>query len=225
MKTLKLSYSILDAWSSSNFEQAVAYYLGKDFPATDAMELGRLKHEIWAKHTLDTGELHDDFGGGTLTKPVVEQKYEKYIPFNDEWQILLRGRLDLSHDEFGSVTVEDYKCGKTPASQHVDKLQLDYYKLLVPQATLGRYRCFNPYTEQVTVGIKYLDVSNAEAALEHIITFGGEMLDYLQSQRLARDYAAGDTSNGAVGDHSSRDDASSTEAREKAKTTKENNTK
>lgn len=191
MKTIKLSYSIIDAWASTNFEQAISYYLGDDFPATPAMELGRLKHEIWANHTLKHKTLHEDFGGGELVDPIVEQKYEKLIPFSEDYQILLRGRLDLSHTENGAITVEDYKCGLMKPSAHVDKFQLDYYKLLVPAASLGRYRCYNPYTGDVQVGIKYLDTSNAQAALEHILTFGGEIIQYLEANKLIIDYKGG----------------------------------
>ena len=45
VRTVKLSYSILNAWSGGYYEDAIAYYLGKDIPPTPEMELGRLKHE------------------------------------------------------------------------------------------------------------------------------------------------------------------------------------
>jgi hypothetical protein len=42
-----------------------------------------------------------------------------------------------------------------------------------------------------TSGIKFLGQKEAENALEHIITYGGEIIDYLQSQKLLKDYEYG----------------------------------
>jgi hypothetical protein len=39
-------------------------------------------------------------------------------------------------------------------------------------------------TEARVVGVKLLRKANAEAALEHVLTFGLEMIDYLKSQKL-----------------------------------------
>lgn len=194
MKTIKLSHSILSNWSQGRFEEAVAGYLGKPYPATPAMELGKLKHQIWANHIQKYGSLPPELGGHDLHQPIVEQKWQKLIPFSDNYQILLRGVIDLEDD---GVLV-DHKCGLTTPSGYLDKLQLDYYKLLRPDAHTGEYICHNPYKCDATctpdshtcytVGIKFLDDSNAEKALEHIITFGGELIQYLEVNRLIRDY-------------------------------------
>lgn len=194
MKTIKLSYSILSQWSQGNFEEAIGQYLGKSLPATPAMELGKLKHKIWANHIQKFGSLPLELGGNDLHQPIVEQKWQKLIPFSDNYQILLRGIIDLEDD--GILT--DHKCGLSTPSQYLDSLQLDYYKLLRPEATEGRYICHNPYKCDAscsednhncyTVGIKFLDKSNAEQALEHIITYGGELIQYLEANKLIKDY-------------------------------------
>ena len=185
MITVKLSYSIINAWASGNFEQAVGYYLGQDFPATPAMELGRLKDQLWSDYAVKNKQIHPEIGGGELADPVVQQKYEKIIPFSDDIQILLRGVPDtLDKPE----TLYEYKCGNTTASQYIDKLQLDYYKLLLPGLKIGYYLCFNPYNNTYTKGIKYLNTSNAETAMEHLITHGGELIDYLRMQKLLKNY-------------------------------------
>ena len=184
MKTVKLSYSILNAWKQGKYEDAVAMYLGKPIPSTPYMELGKLKHKQWEEYTLKTGKMHPELGEVELKKPIVEQKYQKVIPFSDEYQILMRGILDL---EDGN-TITDYKCGRSTPSSYIDGWQLDLYRLFRPHADLGVYRCFNPYTETVSVGVKFLSDHNSEVALEHIITYGGEMIDYLVSNRLLKDY-------------------------------------
>lgn len=184
MITVKLSYSIINAWASGNWEQAVSYYLGKDFPATPAMELGRLKDDLWSNHAVKHKEIHPEIGGGKLTDPKVQVKYEKIIPFSDDIQILVRGVPDTTD---GQILYE-YKCGMTTASQYIDKLQMDFYKLLLPDLTIGYYLCFNPYNNTYTKGIKYLNRSNAEQAMEYLITYGGELIDYLRTQKLLKDY-------------------------------------
>jgi hypothetical protein len=184
IKTIKLSYSILSQWASGQYEKAVNIYQGADLPITPAMELGRVKHDMWALHTLKHKTIHNEIGGGKLSDPVVEQKYEKIIPLGDTYQILLRGAPDLTDNHI----IYEYKCGLAMPSMYVDTEQLDYYKLLYPPASLGIYLCFNPYSETFTKGVKYLSDTNAEKALEHIITYGGEMIDYLASQRLLYDY-------------------------------------
>lgn len=184
MKTVKLSYSILSAWEKRRFEDAIGMYLGKDLPTTPYMELGKVKHKQWADYTMKHGTLHPELGGDDLHMPIVEQKYEKIIPFSDDIQILIRGVIDLEDDN----VLIDHKCGRSTPSSYIDGWQLDLYKLLRPNATLGKYLCFNPYNNEVATGIKFLDTSNAEFALNNIITWGGEMIDYLEANKLLVDY-------------------------------------
>jgi hypothetical protein len=188
MKTLKLSYSIINAWEQGQYEQAIAYYLGKDFPATPAMELGRVKDQIWTQYAEKNNKLHPELGGDELSNVHSQEKLQKIIPFSEEYQILFRGIPDLTYETHADVIITDYKCGLTPASAYVDKWQLDGYKLLIPKATLGFYLCFNPYSNELTKGVKFLTSKNAENAVEHIITTGGEILDYLLANRLFKDY-------------------------------------
>lgn len=184
MITVKLSYSIINAWASGQWEQAVGYYLGQDFPATPAMELGRLKDDLWSNYAVKNKAIHPEIGGGKLSDPKVQIKYEKIIPFSDDIQILVRGVPDTTDGQ----TLYEYKCGMTTAGQYIDKLQMDFYKLLLPDLTIGYYLCFNPYNNTYTKGIKYLNTSNAEQAMEYLITYGGELIDYLRMQKLLKDY-------------------------------------
>ncbi len=190
MKTLKLSYSILKQWSEGHYDEAVGHYLGKDLPATPQMELGKLKHQIWEQYARKHGKLHPELGGDELFNPVIETKYQKLLPFNDEYQILLRGIPDLydSPPYLNGERIIENKSGLKTATGYVDEMQLDYMKLLRPNAVLGEYRCYNPYFDTLTRGIKYLDDRNAEAALNHIYTYGGELLQYLLANKLFVDY-------------------------------------
>lgn len=182
--TFKTSYSILNAWSMKRFEQAVSQYLGKPLPPSPEMELGSAKHLQWEKYTRAHNKLHHELGSANLVNPQSEVKYEKLIPLGDDIQILLRGVPDCTDGHI----VHEFKCGMGTPGTYVDTFQLPYYKLLLPELTEGYYRCYNPYTRQTTVGLQFLTDADAEAALEHIITHGSEMIEYLQSQRLLKDY-------------------------------------
>ena len=184
MKTIKLSYSILNAWEHYQYEQAIAYYLGKDVPPTPQMELGRAYDELWEKHIIATKQLPEELGGGNLINPTPQTKYQKIIPLNDEYQILFRGVPDCPDEH----TIYEFKCGMTEASQYVNGWQADAYKLLYPQANIAKYLCYNPYFKTHTVGVKFLGRSNAEHALNKIYSLGTELIDYLIANRLVQDY-------------------------------------
>ena len=184
MKTLKLSYSIISQWKEGRYEEAIGQYLGKPFPSTPAMELGSLYDKKWEQHILDTGKLPDELGGGELDNPRVQTKYQIRIPFNDEYEILLRGLPDLTETN----VITDFKCGRTEANSYLSKMQLDYYSLFKPEATVGRYICYNPYRNTKTVGIKYLSQKNRDNALNEIETFGAEILQYLLANKLFTDW-------------------------------------
>lgn len=185
MITCKLSHSILSAWANHQYEQAIGLYLGKPLPATAAMELGSLKDQQWSIYVDTHKRMPDELGGEPLDNPITQQKYQKLLPFSDNIQILLRGVPDI----VSGTTIIDTKCGMTTANGYIDRMQLSYYKLLLPKATLGVYVCFNPYLNTYSKGIKFLDETDAEAAYEHIVTYGGELIDYLQANRLLKDYA------------------------------------
>ncbi|MDQ5954071.1 MAG: hypothetical protein QG647_809 [Patescibacteria group bacterium] len=201
MRTVKLSFSILNAWSKGQFEDAISMYLGNPLPENPYLELGKLFHEKWEKHILDTNMMPPELGGQELEDAKTEIKYQKIIDMGDKYQILLRGVIDLQCVEDNNIILQDHKCGLTRASAYVDSLQLDYYKLLIPSANIGRYACHNPYKCEALCqaknlkehicygyGIKFLTENNAENALNHIITYGSEMIQYLESNRLLKDY-------------------------------------
>lgn len=184
MKTIKLSYSIINTWSRGDYEQAVSYYLGHDFPKTPQMELGSLKDKLWTDYALKNKSIHSDVGGGLLKNPVIQKKYEKVLPFSKDIQLLIRGVPDIYDDH----RIIDFKCGQTKASAYLESYQLDYYKMFLPEAKEGIYLCFNPYTKMLSKGVKYLTQKNIDQALNHIFTFSGEIIQYLESQKLLIDY-------------------------------------
>ena len=184
MKCLKLSHTIISLWKEGRYEESIAIYIGKPFVSTPAMELGKLYDQKWNKHIEDTGELPEELGGGKLIEPKIQTKYQVILPFSEEYEILLRGVPDLTEP----TVITDFKCGRTEANQYVGKMQLDYYSLFIPTATTGIYRCFNPYTNSLTVGVKYLNEQNREDAINEIVTYGGDILQYLLSNKLFIDY-------------------------------------
>lgn len=185
---VKLSHSILSAWANRQYEQAIGMYLGQPLPATPQMELGKLLHEKWANYIIQTGKLPRELGLCKLTDPVPEQKFEKLLPLGDDLYILLRGVPDLLD---GNV-IHEFKASMRNPSDFVSSMQLPYYKLLLPHLTTGYYRCYNPYTKTHSTGLQFLGEAEAETALEHILTFGTEIIDYLKVNKLLINYNKGE---------------------------------
>lgn len=171
-------------WKEGKYEDAIGMYLGKPLPATPAMELGKLYDEKWNRFIEANKQLPPELGGQTLNNPKTQVKYSVRIPLSEEYEILLRGVPDITTDD----EIIDNKCGRTEANQYVGKMQLDYYSLFKPDIKVGKYLCYNPYTGGLTVGIKFLSEENRENALNEIITYGGEILQYLLSNKLFIDY-------------------------------------
>lgn len=184
MKILKLSHTIISMWQEGKYEEAIGIYIGKPFISTPAMDLGKLYDKKWSDYIEKTNELPEELGGGLLDHPEVQKKYQVIIPFNEEYEILLRGIPDMTEPKM----ITDFKCGRTESNQYVQKRQLDYYSLFKPEATVGRYLCFNPYTKGLTVGIKFLTKETRENAINDIITTGGEILQYLLANKLFINY-------------------------------------
>ncbi len=185
MITVKLSYSILNTWKQKRYEEAVGQYLGKPFPATPQMELGKVMHELFEKETLETGQLPKILNlQYTLKDPQVEIKSELLVPLSDRYQILMRGIPDL----YDNKTIYEYKVGKSAPGDTIDGWQLDMYNLFHKDAEKGIVICYNPYTKTTQVGVKYLGQHTIDNAIENIITYGSEMIDYLETQKLIVNY-------------------------------------
>lgn len=163
------------------YEEAVAQYLGKPFPPTPSMELGKLYDEKWNKHIEKTGKLPPELGDGKLHDPKIQKKYQIRIPLSEEYDILLRGVIDILEK---GKRITDNKCGRTEASNYLNDMQLDYYSLFDPDSKEGVYRCYNPYLNTLTVGVKFLSENNRENAINEIVTYGAEILQYLLANKL-----------------------------------------
>lgn len=185
MKTFKVSHTIIKQWKQGRYEEAIAQYLGKPLPPTPEMELGRLYDEKWNKHIEKTGELPKELGEGKLIDPIVQKKYQLFIPFSEEYQILLRGVLDIHELSF---RITDNKCGRSEANNYMSDRQLDYYSLFDMEAKEGVYRCYNPYFDSLTIGVKYFNDTTREQALNEIITYSGDIIQYLIANKLFIDY-------------------------------------
>lgn len=192
MMTIKLSFTILNAWSQKRFDDSIAYYLGKKIPKPLYFELGDVKDSLWNKHAIEKGARHPDLGGKPLINPEIQAKRERLIKFSDEYQILFRGRLDEIEGEENRRVITDWKCGKNDAVDYMSKnsYQLDCYHLLEPKTHLGQYICYNPYTQQTKVGVKYFGEHTIDRALNFILTNAGEFINYAQSQKMLVDYEA-----------------------------------
>lgn len=189
MKTVKFSYTTLNSWSKGYQEDAVSQYLGKGIPETPAIKLGSVMHETWERKIKKTREIPEELGGGKVSeKAIVEEFMGCTIPLSDDYQIYLIGKFDL----VDQGVIQDWKCGMSEPSTHLNGFQLGYYQTILKanqtNVSVGRIVCYNPYERTHKVGIKFLNEETLADALNHIITYGGEMITYLETQKLLKDY-------------------------------------
>jgi hypothetical protein len=184
MKTIKLSYTILNAWAKGHQEDAISYYLGKEIPSTPAMDLGKLKHQEWELFAVKNKTLRKELGGDRLINPLIEQKHSLLLDFSDQYQILIRGVIDVEDQDLAI----DYKCGKGKCSNYISSFQAPVYKVLRPNLKRFMYICYDPYIKTVERGLYFLSDKVAEDGLNFIYTYGGEIISYLESQKLIIDY-------------------------------------
>ena len=185
LKPLDISFSSANSWNLGYKDDAIAAILkvGDERPPTEAMKLGSRWHEAWEKETLETGKVPKVFGYNMHCKVLPEERIVKEIPAdNGKYIIRLTGILDnISEDKFW---IADHKCGKTDIEKYLASMQMRIYFLLVPEARLGTFNGFNPYTEETEV-VSILGTKGArEVAEMWIKDIADEVYKHCQKQGM-----------------------------------------
>lgn len=180
---IRVSYSILNAWASGDFERALAMYFHEPTGTTRAMELGKKAHQQWEKEVLKTGAMPAIFGGEKLEeKHSAELRTKREIMLNDWLQLV--GVLDLMSPTVG----RDFKRSKASATVWANGKQHKVYQILYPTLKRFEYHCWNPYAvdprDEVTMAICHLTDKTLEEGVNFVLTYGSELRDYLEKNNL-----------------------------------------
>lgn len=181
MKTIKVSYSILDKWAKGKTDDAIQMYLGKlDIGDIPAVKLGREKHEEWEKEIRITKKTPAVFGARQLNEPKPEIYLRKQL---NDW-LILSGRLDLldtlMFDGKPTVTGFDWKTGSSAANAFNNSWQHKCYKILFPNMERFEYHAWNPHTGEITMSILHLNACDLNDAVDWVVGQASDMKHQLE---------------------------------------------
>lgn len=177
MSRIRLSYSILNAWSRGDYENALNMYFRKPTPTTPAMELGKKYHCEWENYIIKNQRIPKIFGHDKLNNPQPEVKIEKDL--NDWLQIV--GVIDLYEPD--TLTGRDWKSGTTEVNQYANGYQHKFYQILIPKMQQFYYHSFNPYNNEVSTAKIYLTNNTLQDGVEWVVTFASEIKNYLEENK------------------------------------------
>lgn len=176
----RASFSILNAWASGNWEDAVNMYFKLEQFTTRAMAEGKDFHDGWEKEIIKTKCLPKVFGGKKLKNPIPEIK--KCVQVND-WMELV-GVLDCLDEP----VIYEFKSGVSTSQQYANGKQVGVYAVL---ATLSGYYVnkaeihhFNQHNNQTDVSFVWITDKTIQDAYDWIETHASEMHNYLTENGL-----------------------------------------
>lgn len=174
MNKFRASYTVLNTWSSGNWQRALEQYFRLGDFVTPAMADGRKYHKKWAKYIDENKKLPVEFGGKKLSNPVTEQK--KIVTIH-EW-------LDLSFiiDCYDGHTLYEFKTGKSSSESYASSMQIPVYALgatydeiFVKDAEIHH---FDQYKKTHDMSMIWITDKMLKDAYNWIVTFSGEMQNY-----------------------------------------------
>ena len=183
---IKVSYTILNAWSQGKYEDAIKYLYKIDVVQTPQMKAGSEWHKKWETEIQATGKLPELFGGKQLIKPSPEQ----YIKVDvNEW-LILSGKIDC----YDKPTIYEFKTGRQTSEDIVRSKQVGVYGVL---STLNKQYvdraeiyCYNQYLQNDNKSMSIVHITDKvlEDSLNWIQTIAGDIKNYIEQNKLYEKY-------------------------------------
>lgn len=184
---IKVSYSILNAWASGKYEDAIKYFFRLPVPASPAMIEGRDYHKRWEEEITKNKKLPDIFGSKQLINPQPEQ----YIKVDISDWLILSGKIDC----YDKPTIYEFKTGRQTSQDIVRSKQVGVYGVL---ATLNKQYvdraeiyCFNQHRKVDNKSMSIVKITDKllEDSFNWIETVAGEMRNYIDQNKLFEQYS------------------------------------
>lgn len=125
---LRISYSLLQLWSTGRHEEAISLYLHKDLPKTKAMTDGIKFHKLMEEEITQTKNITVGNTHFSLKNPRPE--YKIITPYNERWD--MSGTIDCLDDK----TVYEFKTGVVPSTDYARGYQIPFYFLLMEKENI-----------------------------------------------------------------------------------------
>jgi PD-(D/E)XK nuclease superfamily len=180
MNKLRASYTLLNTWSSGNWDQAIKNYFKLEKFVTPAMLEGQKWHQTWADEIIKTKAIPKIFGDKKFVNPIVE-KYE--VVELDDW-LDLSGKIDCLDGD----TIYDWKTGKQTSEASASSMQIGVYGVFCTQLGFyvkkGEIYHYDQYMKTVDMSIIWITDKLLEDAYNWIFTIAGEIQTYFLDNNL-----------------------------------------
>ncbi|MGB4971219.1 MAG: hypothetical protein WBO32_01085 [Cyclobacteriaceae bacterium] len=180
IQQFKATYTILTAWASGSWEQAVKAYFKIDDYISRQMAEGRDFHKECEEHIKTTKSLPEIFGGRKLSDPKSEQYFKVAVPGHD-W-LLISGVIDC----LDTPAIHEFKTGSQSSEEYANSNQTGIYAVLATLSGLYVDRAYiyhyDQYTKQVDTSMVWLTDKLLKETMEWIVKYSWDMHQYLLSQ-------------------------------------------
>ena len=186
MQRIKVSYTILSAWSQGRYEDAIKYLFKLEVIQTPAMKVGQEYHKSWENEIQRTKKLPEVFGSKKLINPSPEQ----YIKVDVNDWLILSGKIDC----YDKPTIYEFKTGRQTSEDVIRSKQAGVYGVLSTlnkqYADRAEIYCYNQYlkNDNKSMSIVYLTDKVLEDSLNWIETLAGEIKEYCEQNELFKKY-------------------------------------
>lgn len=184
MNKLRASFTYLNLWSQSRWEEAIKAYFKLDQYISREMAEGSDYHKTWQEYITANKKLPEVFGDVPLTSPVCEGKTVLPV-FN--WLDLV-----IMPDCVDGQTIYEFKTGTADSDEYARSWQpavyavgLTFLKHPVKQVDIYAY---NQYAKRTTYSRVVVTKKLLADGLNWIETVGGEMWNYFNEQNLWERY-------------------------------------
>jgi CRISPR/Cas system-associated exonuclease Cas4 (RecB family) len=175
----RISYSIIRYWLIKDYEKMVESYFHLQQIDTIPMQEGRTFDEEECDYVSKNSRFSDRLGGGVLTNPVTQDKWEVEAP-----TYTLVGKPDVYDD----TRIFEIKTGKKNSADYAKTLQLKLYLLLSylkkQPRNIGFYLHYNLKRKAMDWHMVIVNKEEMEKTFHKVDKYCLDIVNYLETQGL-----------------------------------------
>lgn len=180
---LRLSYSLLNLWSTRRFDEAIKLYLRLPIPTTPQLEDGKKFHKEWADSINKTKELK--IGRSTFKFNTPTTEHEQIVSYSNEFN--LKGIFDC----LDKPLLWEFKTGTTSTADYARSYQIPFYFLIAELAGIeieaGYLYHYDQYKKDGELIIIHNSKSLVDDARNFVDSLAPEILLYFKEKKVLLD--------------------------------------
>lgn len=191
MEKIRVSYSILNAFSHGDITGAINMYYKVFRPSNSAMEQGIEFHKTWQVYTDKYKKLHPNIS--TLNKALSDPRTELKLEVDITPIIQFVGVIDCLDEPF----IYEYKSGSKPSSEYANGNQIDCYAVLLKYCNIkvekGFYLHYDQIIKETDSAMIWITEDRLKKAEKWIIEQALAFKKYIEDNNLDETYKQEDT--------------------------------